>query len=412
MPTQVNLDALIPREDFEIIDPPQQFNMTQTLAIRDLEDEAFFYHTLRKPDFQRETADWISQRIMEFVVSFLDGDLIPAIILWNSGSNIFVIDGAHRLSALIAWVSDDYGDGPISQAFFEHKIPKEQLSAAQTTRQLVKKAVGDYKSHKYVIQHSENAPSALLGRARKLGSLALQVQWVSGNANKAENSFFRINQQAVAINTTELNLLKARTMPTAMAARAIIHSGTGHRYWSKFDEVKKKEVEELSTEIYNSLFTPTLQTPIKTLDLPIAGHGYSVQTLQLVYDFINLVNENKEIAEDDSGDGTITLLKAARRVVYRISGNHPSSLGLHPAVYFYGANGRYQPTAFLSIVSLILEWEKREGYFDIFTRHRQQFETYLLGHKSLANQVATVIGSGIRGMGRLRDIFQIIRTFA
>jgi len=44
--------------------------------------------------------------------------LIPAIILWNSGRYIFTIDGAHRLSALIAWVLDDYGDGIISQTFF------------------------------------------------------------------------------------------------------------------------------------------------------------------------------------------------------------------------------------------------------------------------------------------------------
>ncbi len=107
MPTKTNLDALIVREDFEVLDTPVQFPAIQTIQIRDLEQGSFFYQVLRKPDFQRETADWTSERISEFVDSFLSGDLIPGIILWNSGSNIFVIDGAHRLSALIAWVQDD-----------------------------------------------------------------------------------------------------------------------------------------------------------------------------------------------------------------------------------------------------------------------------------------------------------------
>src|SRR5947209_6781340 len=98
MSIKVNLDALILREDFEVVDSPVQFHALQSIQIRDLEPGAFFYQVLRKPDFQRETADWSPEKISEFVQSFLDGDLIPGIILWNAGSNIFVIDGAHRLS--------------------------------------------------------------------------------------------------------------------------------------------------------------------------------------------------------------------------------------------------------------------------------------------------------------------------
>ena len=42
------------------------------------------------------------------IESFLDGELIPAVILWQSATHIFVIDGGHRLSALLAWAHDDY----------------------------------------------------------------------------------------------------------------------------------------------------------------------------------------------------------------------------------------------------------------------------------------------------------------
>src|SRR5215471_1798259 len=73
---------------------PVQFQAKEAIEIRDLEPESFFYPVLRKPDFQRETADWTPEKIVDLVQSYLDGDLIPAIILWKSNDNhVFVIDG-------------------------------------------------------------------------------------------------------------------------------------------------------------------------------------------------------------------------------------------------------------------------------------------------------------------------------
>ncbi|HLG39201.1 MAG TPA: DUF262 domain-containing protein [Chitinophagaceae bacterium] len=94
-----NLDALIPREDFEVkenIENPLQ--TLPALQIRDLEESAFVYKTLRKPDFQRETSEWTEDKTYELIQSFISGDLIPAVILWNSSGYNFVIDGAHRLN--------------------------------------------------------------------------------------------------------------------------------------------------------------------------------------------------------------------------------------------------------------------------------------------------------------------------
>jgi len=74
----VNLDALIPREDFEVVDEkdlPAGFPMN-TVQIRDLEKSAFFYNALRKPDFQREPANWSPNKIHDFVKTFLEGDLM------------------------------------------------------------------------------------------------------------------------------------------------------------------------------------------------------------------------------------------------------------------------------------------------------------------------------------------------
>lgn len=87
MPTHlVNLDALIVREDFEVKadTPPPPSQLSATLSVAQLEVSGLMYQALRKPDFQRETSNWEPQKIADFVRSFLDGDLIPSIILWRS----------------------------------------------------------------------------------------------------------------------------------------------------------------------------------------------------------------------------------------------------------------------------------------------------------------------------------------
>ncbi|MHB8384306.1 MAG: hypothetical protein ACYDC3_18425, partial [Candidatus Binataceae bacterium] len=63
--------------------------------------------------------------------------------------------------------------------------------------------------------------------------------------------------------------------------------------------------------------------------------------------------------EDIDGTQTVVFLKTVRRFAFRISSVAPPSLGLHPVVYFYGANSRYQPTAFLAVVDLLTRVESR-----------------------------------------------------
>lgn len=279
----------------------------------------------------------VARKVKDFVKTFIEGDLIPAIILWRSQGNTFIIDGAHRLSVLIAWVNDDYGDGGISKDFFTHIIAPEQKKVAEKTRKVINKEIGSYADHQFAIKHPEKSSPEVVARAKLLGQVSVTLQWVTGNSEKAEAAFFKINQEAVPIDRTELRLLKSRNKPNALAARALIRAGTGHKYWSNFAKEKQLEIESLAKEIHDNLFTPLLSTPIKTLDLPVAGQSYSAQTLPLIFELVNLANEDhlKQLQDDSTGDATIMFLKGVRRISNRISGNHPSSLGLHPIVYFY-----------------------------------------------------------------------------
>jgi hypothetical protein len=228
MPTHlVNLDALIVREDFEAVvdDPSRPGSKSDKLKLNELEKDSIVARLLRKPDFQRETASWKPKTVMEFVKSFLDGDLIPSVIFWQSPKtgHVFVIDGAHRLSALIAWVQDDYGNGRISQEFFEGFIPKEQKEAHEKTRELIKKHIGTYAEIRQAGLNPQNADPVSVRRAQNASLLSIDLQWVEGDASKAEASFFRINQQAAPIHSTELRVLQSRKKPNALATRALIH---------------------------------------------------------------------------------------------------------------------------------------------------------------------------------------------
>ena len=142
MAKHVDLDAMIPREDFGSVEDEFALDLIKDFPITHLISDSPVLKLLRKPDFQRETNHWSPDQVVTFIASFLDNEVIPSLILWKSPRYIFVIDGGHRLSALRAWVEDDYGDGAASQVFYQGEISDEQKAIAKRTRKLIESAVG------------------------------------------------------------------------------------------------------------------------------------------------------------------------------------------------------------------------------------------------------------------------------
>jgi len=409
MPTSlVNLDAFIKREEFSVIStsPTTLQTTPTTILISELESDRIWLQLLRKPDFQRETANWDATRVAELIGSFVKGDLIPAIILWKASSgNVFVIDGAHRLSALIAWVKDDYGDKETSLEFFQNYIPIEQSKASEKTRKLVKESVGSYQELKATVRNQQYSSSEKIILAKNVFGSAIQLQWVVGDSATAERSYFKINMQAVTIDKTELDIIKCRQKPNALATRSLIRAGTGHKYWSAFPLQIQSDIEKTAREIYDTMFKPPIETPLRTLDLPIAGKGYSGESVKMVFDLVNMLNDvspdmwqdkstkgrkttahSSILPDDEDGTQTLQFLKQVRKVAIRIGSNDSSSLGLHPAVYFYGVTGRFLPMTFLAVAAFIKDLEKRKAFVK-FTQMRSQFEDFLLEHRDFVNQI-------------------------
>jgi Protein of unknown function DUF262/HNH endonuclease len=411
MASKVNLDALIPREDFDIQDSKSQDPTSKIpgVSITDLKKESLFFLVTRKPDFQRETNEWDSEKICNFISSFLDGDLIPAIILWKSaGSTIFVIDGSHRISALVAWINDDYGDGIISKNFYDTKISDKQIDIASRTRILIKNNIGSFEELLNSLKHPEKSDPKMVARAKSLASTAIQLQWVVGDSTKAETSFFKINQEASPINPTEFKVLKARKFPIGIAARAIIRSGKGHKYWSKFSEEVQAKIQIISSEINSLVFIPDINSPIKTLDLPIGGKLYASQSLHLVLIFIEIVAKNMNTLntseEDTEGVETLRLLNYCKKILQRVNSIHQSSLGLHPAIYFYSSGGVHKPASFFAITALILDFESRD-FYKKFISIRSVFEDLLLKSEYLVQQIVRKYRVALDGYIFIKDFY-------
>lgn len=422
--SQVNLDALIIREDLEIKETKQLANQTTNIDISNLKKGNLFVESLRKPQFQRSTWEWTPEKVYNLVRSFTNGDLIPAIILWRGEGYNFVIDGAHRLSALIAWVNNDYGIGTLSQSFFGSALERGQKEKAKETKKLIEDSIGSYEEIVFAGANKDKAPKEKIEIALRISALSIVLQWVPGNASQAEASFFTINEAASPLDGTEKRLLKARNKPMAIAARAIIRAGSGHKYWGKFSAKSQETIEEIASQISDWLFLPQLETPVKTMDIPIAGKSYSSITQELILNVVNFSNgikivdasriknaddfpENSIADEISDGEETIKYLRNAQKMLGNITGTQSSSLGLHPAIYFYSKQGRYQITAFMAMLNLVKDYESRKQ-LENFTTVRKKFEEFLWNHKTIVNQATTTWGSGAKGYVNLSKLFNFI----
>ncbi len=420
MAKKVNLDAMIPREDFAVKEVEGEFalNLFQDFPITHLYAESPVLKLLRKPDFQRETNHWTPEQMATFIASFLDNEVIPSLILWKSPSYIFVIDGGHRLSALRAWIEDDYGDGALSGAFYKTEISDDQKRIAKRARKLIEQKVGRYSTLKSHVDSLSD--SSVTRRAKVLFTRALALQWVQGSPLVAESSFFKINSQGTPLDEIERSLIENRRKPIAISARAILRAGSGHRYWSAFSDSIGSEIVDLSQQLNKLLFEPEAELPLKTLDVPLGGSVSPVDALSLLIEFLTIAGTRvhpiasiSAYLDDDTGEETLKVLRNSVQVLNRITGNGPGSLGLHPAVYFYSEQGKYIRFLFLGMIALVSDKLRTNNsvWFKTFTSVRYEIEQFLIENKSTIGLVLQNLSKAQR-VSKMRDLFDYLVSTA
>lgn len=212
MNKNANLDLLIPREDIKdnnnVID--QTLLNKDIILLSDLEKKSKFYRKLRKPSCQRQINLWDIKHKLDFIKSFLEGKKYPVITLkMSEDDKIFIIDGSHRLSALISWINDDYGDGEITKKNFHNQIPINQIKNAQKTREVINNKIGKYKDYKKMIKNN------------KYDELNLKIDWIKGDFIKTKDSYYKLH-----INKSDEQGDK----------KYFSRSGKGSNYWTAYKE--------------------------------------------------------------------------------------------------------------------------------------------------------------------------------
>jgi 5-methylcytosine-specific restriction endonuclease McrA len=425
MPTHlVNLDALIERISFDATTAKKKRSQQPDNRLKLNELDGGFGKMIRKPDFNRETCCWKPDTIADFIKSYAEHDVIPAVICWWApDGTIMVIDGAHRLSVLLAWIHDDYGDRDKSQKFWDYQIPSKQNKLAAATRKLVEEKVGNYKTLKGIFEEPDNRDANALRLARDIFNFKIDITWIDGNADKAEASFFRINGSAAPIDPIELSVIRARKKPNALATRALMNVGAGYEYWREFSKENKNKIRDISKSVYAMLFEPAYKVPVKTPELPLAGSPYSSPAFRMILDMVNIVNDvtdsmwmfnhkkpdgdENTLPNETEGSATVGFMKKVEKTVMLLCADDESSLGLHPMVYCYGPSAKFQPPAFLATVKFFSELSRNKRLIS-FTEVRKHFEDFLINHRHFTVALAHAGGSRTRSLRPLLRMYEII----
>lgn len=414
--SKVNLDALIPKADFIASGtaPSGRSRISERLHFFQLLKGAdlTLYHLLKKPDFQRETNEWDKRRIADLIESFIERAFIPSIILWENEESgfIYVIDGAHRLSAILAYINSDYGNGPISHEFNRYTgIPEEEKELAEEVEDYVNGRFGSY-------------ADLMKGGGRKYDDLKtgyFDVQMIKGDVKKAEESFFKINAQGVILSPTEKELCKNRQLPSRLATRCVMKGASGHQYWGGFQASNQTMVKDVSEEINTILFHPPYNEQMKSTILHQPLGGSITNAMPMVYELMKIVklkykDSKVEATDITNGGETFDYLQLTRKLLWQTLSEKAGSLGLYPSVYFYSNTNKFIHGAFLGMMQLLIEndGKKDDDILPTLTKVRGNLEQFIIKYKMFLGQINSKFGSKERSHRHFKGFFMfLIQTF-
>ncbi|WP_309121511.1 DUF262 domain-containing protein [Paenibacillus sp.] len=417
----VNLDHHIPSDSLlttsdylnDLKSDEVQYHKKEYLDFKDFQpDPSGFsiWDRFRKPEFQRQTNSWTDEKYINLLSTLKNNQVIPGVIFWLNPEtgHIFVLDGAHRLSAIRAWATDDWGDSDEAKEY--GYLEEDELRAANRMRQQVNEAIGDYEAcrkaalkFKKVVDAKKNPKDELDESVESMGrfmyhlntSLKIPIQWVTGGYQDAEQSFVNINTGGTPLSDEEALFIENRRSPVARAMAGIISNGSKQSIWIQNYE----ECTNISKELYQILLAPSDNIPskIKVTDYPLVllkkqNSFDRYQFLQYLFcvmehgqtgkNNLHATLENLANESDDNlvAETTLKKLKDLQSHLSHIRGKSPNSLGLMPVFYFYSLKGQFSQVLFFSFIMWLFKGtssEIKERKL-IFTLNRGHFESVLM----------------------------------
>jgi hypothetical protein len=154
------------------------------------------------------------------------------------------------------------------------------------------------------------------------------------------------------------------------------------------------------------------------LDVPLAGYGYGSHVLPFAFDLAARTNRlavadstgrtrQEKIDDDPDGSMTLSYLTSARKITRFICSNDASSLGLHPALYFYNESGSFQSAALFNLADWLYGLQQK-GKINQFLKIRADFEQMILDHPVVIRPPSHKFGSGRRTRSKAILLFDDI----
>lgn len=412
------------------------------LTIKDLTGEEPVTSLLRKPDFQRATWAWTPKDCVGLLESVLKEQVVPSVIMWLSSEAFqYVLDGGHRISVLIAWVTDDWGDKRGANAYQDEVLGTNAARAAREVRELLNRSgIGSFNEYTAASRRyrelknqgkspEQNMEARSLEYARVVRrwnavNMGFPIQWVKGDYESAEKSFLNINKTGRKLSEWETKLVENRTSSFARAVMSIAQFSNPEHCWPGSDDpeveqstdVQQKVVDVLKRvrELHDLLFKPIYKTPIDDARQPLFATPYLRPEKKPLYlaELLTITEgkrgqkpETETLIQKDTGkparvivENGIDLVNNAYDVLNNVYGSSPRSLGLMPLVYFYNVQGAYVRSLLYGMLYWLNSGSPNVEVPDrkkAFTVHRQAFEQVLLKHKeAIIKRITRRIGSG------------------
>jgi hypothetical protein len=334
---------------------------------------------------------------------------------------------------------DDWGDSLPGEAYRDNEHEQMVKDAAREVRRLVNLRVGTIKDYERAEQMIERLTLEGKSPQRELapqifrrgfffqrllkGHTELHVLWVRGDYERAEQSFLKINKSGRQLSEWEIKLIDNRNSSFARVLMSVASITSAKYYWPVEDaEIKENpaQVEKVQfiidgiQEIYEGVFRPTQQEPIRTLQQPLLVVSGSHQRPYYLAELLTVIQGGKgQLAETDrllaqgrnaspdelvaSGHKIVSdTLEALNHLIG--PSTNPKSLSIVPAVYFYTGTGRYVRSMLYGFLYWLLNGGNADEILDrkrVFSAHRAAFETVLLnGKNEIVSGLTRRTGSG------------------
>lgn len=353
---------------------------------------------LFKADNQRSTEYWSVQEIVKFIKDCTeDQNINLSILYWKDiKNNIYIIDGAHRLSSIYAWINRYFADEQVNQAPGFNDQQKEDI-------RYIRNHLGELADFQRICTDVK-----LAEQKSKLEDIKLSFRQVIGTPEDARRVFQSINSDTKRLDKYEEYHLRSLGSDAYYIIYACCYINDNKSNLEELQYTRLSELIEWGEKIHQLLFSTIL------LDTEMT-HG---KKIGLVNELLNIIagDQIHNIMSLNQGERVEQLMSQLWTILCRIAtpvkSKGVASLGLHPFLYFY-KDKRFQITSFLAWFSIVFEMHEsimqidhRTISFKDFTRIRRSIEFLIANFPVATTETVGKFGSGIKGYDRLQIVYK------